>query len=289
MTAPLRQLPDTIAARAGGTPLNSIGETVGKLADRIGPGPVKDLLSGTWLGHPLHPMLTDLPIGAWTSAFVLDVVGGERAADAARMLVGVGVVAAVPTAVSGWSDWADTEGEDRTIGLTHALGNIAATALYGASWLARKGGRRGLGIALAMAGGGIASGTAYLGGHLVYGRGVGVDTTAFDRVPKGWTAAMSAEDLPGEGSVEVPVRGVPIMIVRRNGQLFALHDRCTHRGGPLHRGELDGDTVTCPWHGSCFRLSDGGIVRGPATAPQPSYEVRIQGANVEVRRRTARP
>jgi nitrite reductase/ring-hydroxylating ferredoxin subunit/uncharacterized membrane protein len=288
MTTPLRQLPETIASRAGGPQLATIGDVVGKLADRIGPGPVKDLLSGTWLGHPLHPVLTDIPIGAWTSAFFLDVVGGERAADAARTLVGLGVIAAVPTAVSGWSDWADTDGEERTVGLSHAIGNVVATALYGASWLARKCGRRGLGIALAMAGSGMATGTAYLGGHLVYGRGIGVDTTAFDRIPKGWTVAMSADDLPGEGSVDVQVRGVPVMIVRRNGQLFALHDRCTHRGGPLHRGDLADDTVTCPWHGSCFRLGDGGIARGPATAPQPSYDVRIQGAHVEVRRRSTR-
>jgi nitrite reductase/ring-hydroxylating ferredoxin subunit/uncharacterized membrane protein len=288
MTTPLRQLPDTIASRADGTPLDSIGKAAGRLADRIGPGPVKDLLSGTWLGHPLHPMLTDLPIGAWTSSFILDAVGGERGADASRTLVGVGVLAAVPTAVSGWSDWADTDGEDRTVGLSHAVGNVVATALYGASWLARRGGRRGLGIALAVAGSGVATGTAYLGGHLVYGRGIGVDNTAFDRIPKGWTAAMSADDLPGEGSVEVRVRGVPVMIVRQSGRLFAMHDRCTHRGGPLHRGDLGDDTITCPWHGSCFQLKGGDIVRGPATAPQPSYEVRIHGESVEIRRRTAR-
>src|SRR5687767_6119288 len=174
MTSPLHRLPSVVTDRFGPR-LDQVAQRIGPLAERLGTGPVKDLLSGTWLGHPLHPVLTDVTIGAWTSAAMLDVVDGERSADAARRLVGLGVLSAGPTALAGWSDWADTEGEERRAGVAHALGNTAAIAAFGLSWAARRAGRRGLGIALSTLGTGIASATAYIGGHLVYSRGVGVD------------------------------------------------------------------------------------------------------------------
>ena len=158
-----------------------------------------------------------------------------------------------------------------------------ATGLYAASWLQRRRGSRRSGIALALAGSGVASGTAYLGGHLVYGRGLGVDRTAFDRLPKRWTRAADAAALTEDSPMAVDVRGVKVLLVRRGEEIFAIHDVCSHRGGPLHQGQVDADTVTCPWHGSCFRLRDGDIVRGPATAPQPSFETRVADGTVEVR------
>lgn len=283
MTSPLHRLPSAVTDRLGPR-LDRVAELVGPLAERLGPGPVKDLLSGTWLGHPLHPVLTDVTIGAWTSAGMLDVVGGERSSDAARRLIGLGVLSAGPTALAGWSDWADTEGEERRAGVAHALGNTAAIAAFGLSWVARRAGRRGLGIALSTVGTGIASATAYIGGHLVYSRGVGVDVTAFDRLPVRPTAVMAADELEEGTPTVVEVKGVPVFLLRRGEHVFAMHNRCTHRGGPLHKGKLEGDTIECPWHGSCFRVTDGELERGPATAPQPVYAARIVDGKVEVSR-----
>src|SRR5919205_2531806 len=155
----------------------------------------KDVLSGTWLGHPLHPMLTDVVIGSWTSSMILDVIGGERSRAASDALVGVGILSALPTAASGLSDWVDTWGETRRVGLAHAIGNVAALVTYVGSFAARRRGARGLGVALGFVGGGIASATAYLGGHLVYGRGVGVDAAVFDHVPRKWTAVADDADV----------------------------------------------------------------------------------------------
>ncbi|MGH3231649.1 MAG: DUF2231 domain-containing protein, partial [Streptosporangiaceae bacterium] len=135
---------------------------------------VKNALSGTWLGHPLHPLLTDVPIGGWVAAGVLDLAGGAQAARAARCLVGFGVLAALPTAAAGLSDWSDTYGAEQRVGLVHAAGNVTALSLQAASYLARRRGRRAAGVMLSAAGLGIMAGAAYLGGHLSFSRGVGV-------------------------------------------------------------------------------------------------------------------
>ena len=286
MTSPLHPLPSSLVSRFGPA-LDAVADRIGPIADKLGPGPLKDVLSGTWLGHPLHPVMTDVTIGAWTSAAMLDVVGGERSADAARTLIGLGVLSAGPTALSGWSDWADTEGDDRRAGVAHALGNTAAIATFGISWLARRTGHRGLGIVTGFLGAGIASATAYIGGHLVYGRGVGVDVTAFDRLPARPTAVMNADDLEEGTPKLVDVKGVPVFLLRRGDEVFAMHNRCTHRGGPLHKGTLHGDTIECPWHGSCFDVTDGAIRRGPATAPQPVFSAHIADGKVQVSRSRA--
>jgi len=133
----------------------------------VGDGVAADFLRGTWLGHPLHPVLTDLPIGFWTSAMVLDVVGGRSAAAAARSMVGWGVVSALPTAAAGAVDWRDTRDGDRRIGLVHAALNVTALGCYVASWFARRR-HRGRGILLGFAGGTVATAAAYFGGELVF-------------------------------------------------------------------------------------------------------------------------
>jgi nitrite reductase/ring-hydroxylating ferredoxin subunit/uncharacterized membrane protein len=260
----------------------------GAVATMTPPGPVKDLLSGTWLGHPLHPLLTDLPIGFWTSAWVLDLIGGKRSAPAARTLVGLGVLTALPTAVSGASDWADTTGGPKRIGVVHAAANSIALVCYGASYISRRRGRRARGVAWGFAGAAAATAGGYLGGHLVNRLGVGVDNTAFDEGPADWTAAGSA-DIPDGQPAAATAGGVDVLVVREGLALRALADRCSHRGGPLHEGKLvrDRSCVECPWHASVFRLDDGGIERGPATAPQPTYDARRRDGNLEVRARPA--
>lgn len=245
---------------------------------------LKDLLSGTWLGHPLHPPLTDVVVGSWTSALLLDLLGGDRAESAADRLVAAGIVAAVPTAAAGLSDWAELSGGTRRVGSVHALGNTTALLLHALSWTARRRGDRRLGVALSLAGYGAASFSAWLGGHLSFARGVGVNQTAFDDAPTDWTPVLDDAAL-GEGTLEQARAGaVAVLLVRRDGHIYALDDRCSHRGCSLHEGKLNGDgTVTCPCHGSTFRLHDGSIVTGPATSPQPTLEARSADGTVQVR------
>ena len=256
----------------------------GLVSKAVPPGRLKDLLSGTWLGHAAHPLLTDLPIGFWTSAWMLDLVGGRRSSDAARKLVGLGIVAAVPTAATGASDWADTTGRERRVGLVHAAANSVALAAFVASYLHRRRGSRATGIAWGWVGAASATVGGHLGGHLIEGLGVGVDNTAFEVGPLDWLDVGPSAVLADGGSHLVHADGVPVMIRREGPGLVALADRCTHRGGPLHGGPVEGGCVTCPWHGSIFRLADGEVERGPAALPQPKYEVRERDGRLAVRR-----
>jgi nitrite reductase/ring-hydroxylating ferredoxin subunit len=267
--------------------LDPLAERLSVAFDKlVQPGPLKDLLSGTWLGHALHPPLTAATIGAWISAGVLDVLGNERGADA---LVGFGVLTALPTLTTGWNEMADTPGHERRIALVHGLANATITSTFALSWLARKSGHRGLGRALSMLGGAAVTMTAALGGHLSFIKGVGVNETAFE-APKGrWTAVLPAADLPEGKLSRANADGIDVLLYRTPERIYALSNKCTHRGGPLHRGTVhatgSSPTVTCPWHGTIFRLEDGGIVRGPATAPEPAFEARIEGDQVQVRPR----
>jgi nitrite reductase/ring-hydroxylating ferredoxin subunit/uncharacterized membrane protein len=263
--------------------LDGIAETVSGLARKlIPPGPVEDVLTGVPAGHPLHPAIVTVPIGAWMSVGLLDAFGEDTAA---RRLTALGCVAAVPAAAAGASDWLSTSGAERRVGLVHALGNDAALTAYGLSWLARRRGQRARGIALSVLGAGLLAGAGWLGGHLAYGRGVGVDTTAFQHLPQDWTDAGPESDIPAEGALaRMDADGIPLLVTRRGDAVIALADRCTHRGGPLHEGVVSGGRVTCPWHGSVFSLEDGTVRSGPATRPEPTFETRVQDGRLAVRR-----
>jgi nitrite reductase/ring-hydroxylating ferredoxin subunit/uncharacterized membrane protein len=264
--------------------LDAVADPVQQAAGAIVPqgSRLKEALSGTWLGHPLHPPLTDVVVGAWTSALLLDVLGGEDTERAADTLVAAGIAAAVPTALSGLSDWADTRGGPRRVGIVHALGNSTALLLHGLSLFARLRGDRGRGKALSSAGYGIATMSAWLGGHLSFDKGVGVNQTAFDDAPDDWTPVIDAGSVEEGRLVGAQLDGMPVLLVRRGDEIHALDDRCSHRGCPLHEGELDGETITCSCHGSTFRL-DGTLVKGPATASQPRLDARVSDGRVEVR------
>jgi len=249
-------------------------------------GGIKDVASGVFLGHALHPLMTDLPIGAWTSATILDLVGGESSRPAAQKLVGIGLAAAAPTAWTGWTDWADTEpGNDpvRRLGIVHAAANSTAALFYGLSLAARRRGSHTTGVLFGLAGAGAMGAGGWLGGDLVFARGVGVKQTLFADEPQDWTPVLDASMLGDDRPVQALVGDLPVVVVRRNGTIYALADRCAHRGGPLHEGELVGNCIVCPWHGTHFRLDDGSVVRGPSAYPQPVYEARVNDGRVEVR------
>ena len=245
-------------------------------------GPVGDLLSGTPLAHAAHPAVVLVPAGAWISASVLDLTGADG--KAARRLVTLGNLSAVPAALTGASDWLTTLGAERRVGLVHAGLNYTALGLQLLSSRARRRGHRLRGSLLSLTATSIIGASGWLGGHLAYALGVGVDTTVFEQLPTEWTDLAAEDDIPLTGAIMREADGVPVLLTRLDGRIIAIADRCTHRGGPLHEGVVADGCVTCPWHESTFRLADGGIVTGPATRPQPSFEVRVSGGRVEVRR-----
>jgi nitrite reductase/ring-hydroxylating ferredoxin subunit len=200
-------------------------------------------------------------------------------------LVAAGILAAVPTASAGLSDWAELRGGTRRVGSVHALGNTTALLLYTLSWSARRRGHRGGGVMLSALGFGVATFSAWLGGHLSFAKGVGVNQTAFEKAPSEWTPVLDEANLEDDKPTPARADGVAVVLVRIGGQLHALADRCSHRGCSLHEGELHPDaTLTCPCHGSTFRL-DGSIVKGPATSPQPAFDVRTNEGRIEIRAR----
>ena len=253
--------------------------------DSVRTARVRDLASGTMLGHPAHPAAVTVPTSALLSASVLDVIGGPATHPARRRLIALGMLASLPAALAGWSDWLDTEGAERRVGLVHAAANATAIALYASSWSARRRNRHARGTALALAGAGLLGGAGWLGGHLAYALGVGVDTTAFQHMSEDWIDVAAATALTRAGdAVCGNAAGTPIMIVQTEVRLTAIADRCTHRGAPLHEGDIADGCVTCPWHNSVFDLHSGRVKRGPATRPQPVFEARVVDGRIQVRR-----
>jgi nitrite reductase/ring-hydroxylating ferredoxin subunit/uncharacterized membrane protein len=260
-----------------------------RAVDALLPSPaVRDALHGVWLGHALHPAVVLVPLGSWLSATALDLLPLPGTEDAARALVGLGIASAGPAALAGWADWSDLHPQQQRVGLVHAAANVAAVAAQVASWRARGRGRSGTWwslLALAVGGAG-----AYLGGHLAYRQGAAVNHAeeAPHILPDDWTRLCDLEDLPEQQPVRQSVGGVPVFALRRGRQVDVLYDLCSHLSGPLSDGDLSGSgdqlCVTCPWHGSVFRVRDGLVQRGPATSPQPVLQVRVTpGDAVEVR------
>jgi nitrite reductase/ring-hydroxylating ferredoxin subunit/uncharacterized membrane protein len=279
---------DAVVARLGQTttfdkPAAWLSEALSHVTHRP---PISTALGGTWLGHPLHPVLTDGPIGCWMSAVVVDLTGQRGGRRAAQFLVGAGVLLAAPTAVAGLADWADTGDEARRIGTFHALFNIAATTCFTVSWFARRRQHYIAGRTLALAGTAALTAGASLGGHLVYRSGIGVDVNASDERPREWTGSdRHPEPLPHAADVlRVTAAGARVLATRStDGAWRGIGARCSHRDGPLDEGWFVDDCVTCPWHHSRFRLADGSIVDGPATAPQPRYDVVSENGTMLVR------
>ena len=250
----------------------------------LGPAqqPVKDALNGTWLGHPAHPPITDVPVGAWSAALVLDLLGERRGA---KIAVGVGLLGAVGAACTGIADWRDIHNKrPRNLGVVHAALNVTATVLYGASYLLRERGdaeeRRA--IALAATGYGIAFLSALYGGEIAFDLQVGPNYAHGTNPPPDETDAGALADVPDGGMTRTIVRGYPVLLARRGEEIFAISAVCAHQGGPLDQGTLEGDVVQCPWHGSRFCVRDGALVNGPSAYPQPAFRTRIVDGRIRV-------
>ncbi|WP_242908360.1 Rieske 2Fe-2S domain-containing protein [Actinomadura terrae] len=244
------------------------------------PGPVKDTLHGVPFGHPAHPPLTDVPMGCWVSAAVLDLLPGTG--RAAKALVATGLAAAVPTTLAGLSDWADLHREQQRVGLVHACGMLTASTLYSASLVARSRGQEGTGRAFGFAGLAALLAGGYLGGHLAFRLAAGANHAdqVAHLVSLGWHDLCPADDLPDGWPVHRRLGYISLFVLRTGDEIHVLADRCSHLAGPLHQGRIvtDDDAVlcvVCPWHGSTFRVVDGSVVHGPATARQPSFETRV--------------
>lgn len=246
----------------------------------------KNAMHGVWLGHPLHPVFTDIPIGAWTTALALDIAAATNAdrglSRAADFAIAVGLVGAVGAAVTGLTDWSETSGQSRRTGLVHGLMNIAATGLFAVSYALRKNGSRAAGQACSAAGLAVVSAAAYLGGTLVYDRRIGVTHADID-LPTDFTPVADSAAVAENSMTRARAGDADLLVARQHGHVCALVHPCTHMGGPLSEGTLKDGSVVCPWHGSEFALADGHVLNGPATQNQPCLIAQERDGKIEVK------
>jgi nitrite reductase/ring-hydroxylating ferredoxin subunit len=235
--------------------------------------------------------MTDVPITAWMLTAVFDVTWlishTTWAAYGAFVTVIVGLLGALGAIVTGLTDWSDTYGAERRVGLNHALFNACATILYLVSFVLRLLAGPGDGIAAVILGFvGLASViyAAYLGGDMVFIKGTGVNHTAWEAGSQDYEAVLSVERVEEHKLYRVTAAGVPVVLLRQGLQFHAISATCPHAGGPLDEGTLSGDIVECPWHGSRFCMRDGRVLTGPATVNAPRYDVRVRNGQVEIKR-----
>lgn len=246
-----------------------------------------DLLHGTWLGHPLHAVLTDITIGAWVTSFLLDLLslpsrsrGVQKAADTA---LSFGNLSATATALAGLTDYSTVPHRAMATGAAHGLLNTFGLTMALLSVRHRKKGNRGLGLLLSSFSVGTLFVSAWLGGEMTYKYKVGVNKIPQPPEPGKWHPAMREEDLPERTPKRVEVEGSPILLYRYQGQTYAIGAVCGHDGGNLEEGTFEEYCVTCPLHQSVYDLRDGSVVHGPSTYAEPVYDVRIQDGKIEVR------
>ena len=249
---------------------------------------IKSILNGTWLGHALHPVFTDIPIGAWSCAMVLDLASinsdSDGIARGADISMALGIVGATAAAVTGVTDWSDLDGTDRRVGLMHGLLNSGILLTNIGSLVFRLTGKRRTGVALSTVGYLTALISAYLGGELSFAKGIGVNHDAWEGGSDDYVAVMNMEDLVEGKLTRVDAAGIPAVLFKQGATIYAIGAVCTHLGGPLDEGTCENGEVTCPWHGSRFRMRDGAVVNGPAVYAQPTFAVRVQQGKIELRR-----
>jgi nitrite reductase/ring-hydroxylating ferredoxin subunit/uncharacterized membrane protein len=250
---------------------------------------LKNQAHGTAVGHPVHPAATDIPVGAWLVTLVLDIVWlatnqSSGTATASNVVLIVGLVGAVLSILTGTTDWNDTYGKERRVGIAHGLVNTLATLVYVVALILRLTGNQFSGCIVSTVGLLILLLGAYLGGELVFGKGTQVNHTAWQEGPEDFVAVADAGAVADGSLMRAQATGMPVLLVRLNGTIYTIAATCTHAGGPLDEGTLEGDVVTCPWHGSQFCVRDGEVRNGPATFPQARFETRVREGKVEVRR-----
>jgi nitrite reductase/ring-hydroxylating ferredoxin subunit/uncharacterized membrane protein len=284
------QVVDTIGRQeALDGPAEGLQKALNGIYDAGGPAgqQIENVLHGTPLGHPLHPILITIPVGAWTVTQICDLIegitGNEQYQQAADTSLTIGLVGALASAVSGMTDWKDIDGEARRIGLVHGMLNSVAAGLYAGSLMLRQRNARGAGRQLALLGYSLVMLSGYLGGELVYRKHIGVSFANDSELPGEYNAVLNENEL-AEGELRrVEVNDSPVVLARQNGQVYALAERCAHLGGPLADGQLEEGSIRCPWHGSRFALEDGRVIEGPSAYPQPCLAVRIREGKIEVR------
>jgi nitrite reductase/ring-hydroxylating ferredoxin subunit/uncharacterized membrane protein len=272
-------------SKAMDRPIRVLAKTV---RDRIRPGRLRDWLHGVPTGKPLHPPLATFSLGCWMSTAVLDWTNADP--RAARLLLATGLGSALPTAAAGLTDWSSLHREQQRVGFVHMLANVTALGFLSASLLARLRGNERAGKMLTVAGLSAGSLGAYLGGHLAYRQAAGANHApqVTHLVPLGWHDLCLVNDLPKGRPVSRRLGYIQLFVLRHAEGVTVLADRCSHLAGPLHQGRLvveNGEAcVVCPWHGSTFRLADGSVRHGPATAPAPTFETRIRSdGTIQVR------
>jgi nitrite reductase/ring-hydroxylating ferredoxin subunit/uncharacterized membrane protein len=277
-------------------PVRDVGKAGNDLSQAIhdavlsGGEPVRtlvDALHGTWLGHPLHPVLTDVTIGAWTLGAVFDAIGASRGSRPAKrtgdQLAAIGTASALPTALSGLADWTTFPEWSENPATLHAIGNLVAVGLYLLSIRDRRHGNRTRGLALSGVAFALSAVSGWLGGELVYRYRVGVNQADHFKDTSGWTTVSDLAHVPKRGVRCVEVQGKGVLLSRDGDRVCAIGAKCSHAGGPLREGRVRGNTVECPWHNSVFDLRNGSVVHGPATQPQPTFDVRVVDSKVQLK------
>jgi nitrite reductase/ring-hydroxylating ferredoxin subunit/uncharacterized membrane protein len=249
----------------------------------------RNVLDGVWFEVPLHPVLTDVPVGSWTAALVFDGVdaatGSKAVRNAADASLVMGILGAFGAAITGLSDWRYLSGGSRRMGVAHGLLNTVGLALSIVSLILRAAGRRNAGRMAFLAGYSVSGMAAHLGGELSYHYGLRVDRNVFEGTgPDEFTPVLDETELPDSGLSRVEVEGVGVLLSRSSsGEVCAISATCNHFGGPLEQGDREDDTVVCPLHNSRFDLCSGQVIDGPAVFPQSRYETRVREGKIEVK------
>ena len=207
--------------------------------------------------------------------------GTSRSSD---LLLLLGILGASGAAVTGVTDWSDLEGTDRRVGFLHGLLNGGILLVNIASLVLRLAGKRRAGVALSTTGYLASLFSAYLGGELVFAKGIGVNHVAWEGGSDDFVAVMDEKDLAEGKLTRVDAAGIPAVLLKQGNTIYAIGATCTHLAGPLDEGTCTDGVVTCPWHGSSFRMSDGSVVNGPAVYAEPTFALRVRNGKIELRR-----
>ncbi len=254
---------------------------------------VENLLHGAGFGHPLHPVANDVTIGAWVTAVELDVLqmitGRKELGAGADAALSVGLASVVPTALAGLTDWQYLGANAQRLGLIHAIINTTGALVFGTSLFLRSRGLRSAGWGTALLGMGGLLASAYIGGHLVYEEKIGVNRSNEETLPAKYVDVLGENELVEGQPHQAMANGSPVVLVRQNGRIYAMAEKCAHMGGPLAEGHVHDDSIVCPWHMSRFRLEDGHVLNGPSAYNQPCLDVRVRGGRIEVRLPSTEP